>query len=84
MKRKYEITWSDKAMFPNAYGKVHTFKVDAYSLNEAWIEFIRYNQLDEEVHQLHIWIEPMSSYQIRKGQNEKKLLARYGQQTSSR
>ena len=65
MKRKYEITWSDKAMIPNTHGKVHTFKVDAYSLSEAWIEFMRCNQLDEKVHELHIWIEPMSSYQSR-------------------
>ena len=69
MNRKYEIRWSDKAMFPNVYGEVHSFKVDAQNLNKAWIKFLMHNQLDEKVHQLHIWIEPMSSYKIRKEKN---------------
>ena len=72
MNRKYEIRWSDKAMLPNVHGEVHSFKVDAQNLNEAWIEFMRYNKLDEKVHELNIWIEPMSSYQIRKEKNNAK------------
>ena len=69
MNRKYEIMWSDKAMLPNVHGEVHSIKVEAQNLNEAWIEFMKHNQLDEKVHELNIWIEPMSSYQIRKEKN---------------
>ena len=66
MNRKYEITWSDKAIFPYDYSKAHSFKVDAQNLNKAWIKFLMHNQLDENVHTVHIWVEPMSSYKIRK------------------
>ena len=66
MNRKYEIRWSDKSMLPYSDGKVHSFKVDAQNLNKAWIKFLMHNQLDENVHTVHIWVEPMSSYKIRK------------------
>tara|TARA_Y100000114_G_scaffold80704_1_gene74408 strand:+ start:298 stop:516 length:219 start_codon:yes stop_codon:yes gene_type:complete len=66
MNRKYEIRWSDKAIFPYANSKVHSFKVEAPNLNKAWIKFLMHNQLDENVHEVNIWVEPMSSYKIRK------------------